>query len=231
MSYSEIGEVYELSPARVRQIVKREDEERAEPCREQTEGEAKACITDCTVSDLGDFPFDDFLKLQQAHRLGTASVGIDMTAARDWVVRKGPYCPQKAGPLMLAYYSPYLVALGLVIYSIVTRSWLLLLALPLFLATFFIFAPGARFMGWLRIVPIVLAHIGFVYSVIVYDPNWLAITLGLLVIFYGQQVLYRLACRLLLKAMMEHEDLFCSLWLYRLARINYMGKFFREGGL
>lgn len=188
------------------------------------------CITNCRVSDLRNFPFDDFQNFQKAHTLGDAVVGVDMGTAREWA-RKGRYAPQKAEVVLvyqLLYWLPYLVVLSFVIYSLVIRSWLLLLALPLFLIAFFLFNPAAKVWGLIRTIPIILMHLGFIYSVIRYDPNWLAITLVLMVMFYGQRAMYRIASNYLIGAILKHEDLLCVLWLKRLMHVIHKDTLFKE---
>ncbi len=187
------------------------------------------CITNCRVSDLRNFPFDDFKDFQKAYTLGGVMVGVDMGTAREWAL-KGRYAPQKVERVVfqLLYLLPYLVVLSFVIYSLVIRSWLLLLALPLFLVAFFLFNPAAKVWGLIRTIPIILMHLGFIYSVIRYDPNWLAITLVLMVMFYGQWAMYRIATNYLIKAIFKHEDLLCVLWLKRLMHVIHKDTFFAE---
>lgn len=188
------------------------------------------CITNCRVSDLRNFPFDDFQDFQKAHKLGGVTVGVDMGTAREWV-RRGRYAPRRAEVVVmyqLLYWLPHLAVLSFVIYSLVTRSWLLLLALPLFLIAFFLFNPAAKVWGLIRTIPIILMHFGFFISVIRYDPYWSAITLVLMVMFYGQWAMYRIATRYLIKAILNHEDLLCVLWLKRLMNVIHKDTFFIE---
>lgn len=187
----------------------------------------RACIPNCRVSDLGNFPFDNFQHFQEAYKVGIVSVGVDMGTAREWLLRTGRYAPKITGYRLL-YLSPYLATLGFIIYCVAVRSWLLLLALPLFVGAFFMFNPGARIFGVLRTVLIILVHLGFVYSIIRYNPNWLAITLVLMVIFYAQQAMYRIASNSLIKAILKHEDLLCVLWLTRSMNVIYKDEFFAE---
>ena len=152
-----------------------------------------------------------------------------MGTAREWSL-KGRYAPKKAQrvALQLLHLLPFFVVLSFVIYSLVIRSWLLLLALPLFLVAFFIFHPGAKSFGLIRTIPIILTHLGFIYSVIRYDPNWLAITLVLMVIFYAQRAMYRIAADYLIEAIFKHEDLLCVLWLQRQMHVIHKDTFFAE---
>jgi len=186
----------------------------------------RECVTNCRVSDLGNFPFDNFQHFQEAYKGGIVRVGVDMGTAREWL-RIGRYAPKTTGYRLL-YWCPYLAILGFILYSAVTRSWLLLLALPLFVGAFFIFNPGARFFGVFRTALIILVHLGFVYSIIRYNPNWLAITLVLMVMFYAQQAMYRIASDSLVKAILKHEDLLCVLWLKRSMNVIYKDEFFIE---
>ena len=186
------------------------------------------CFTNCRVSDLRNFPLDNFQDFQKARTLGDVIVGVDMGTAREWAL-KGRYAPKKAGRVVRPFlYLPFLVVLSFVIYSLVVQSWLLLLALPLFLIAFFIFHPGAKSFGLIRTIPIILMHVGFIYSVIRYDPNWLVITLVLMVIFYAQWAMYRIASNYLIEAIFKHEDLLCVLWLKRLMNVIHKDTFFIE---
>lgn len=188
------------------------------------------CISNCRVSDLRNFPFDAFQDFQKARTLGDAIVGVDMGTAREWAL-KGRYAPKKAGRivLQLLHLLPYLVVLSFVIYSLVIRNWLLLLALPLFLVAFFLFNPGMQnLLGLIGKIPVILMHLGFIYSVIRYDPNWLAITLVLMVIFYALRAMYRIASNYLIEAIFKHEDLLCVLWLKRLMNVIHKDTFFIE---
>lgn len=186
------------------------------------------CIANCRVGDLRNFPFDDFQDFQKARTLGDVIVGVDMGTAREWA-RKGRYTLKKARiQVSLLHLLPYFSILGFIIYLLVIRSWLLLLALPLFLVAFFLFHPGAKIFGLIRTIPIILMHLGFIYSVIRYDPNWLAITLVLMVIFYAQRAMYRVASNYLIEAIFKHEDLLCVLWLKRGMHVIHRDAFFAE---
>ncbi|MFC1974393.1 hypothetical protein ACFLVA_00050 [Chloroflexota bacterium] len=185
------------------------------------------CITNCRVSDLRSFPFDDFQDFQKARTLGDVKVGVDESMVKQWAL-KGRYTPKKAERVVhrLVYFVPFLVVLSFVIYSLVSRSWLLLLALPLFPVAYTIF--WSKFLGLIRTIPIILMHAGFIYSVIRYDPNWLAITLVLMVIFYAQRAMYRIVFNSLTEAIFEYEDFLCVLWLQRLMHLIYKDTFFAE---
>ncbi len=187
------------------------------------------CIANCRVSDLKNFPFNTFQDFQKARTLGDVIVGVDMGTAREWA-QKGRYAPKKAAGvvLQLLHLLPFLVILSFIIYSLVSQGWLLLLALPLFFVAFFLFHPGAKIFGLIRTIPIILMHVGFIYSIIRYDPNWLAITLVLMVIFYAQWAMYRIASNYLIEAIFKHEDLLCVLWLKRFVNLIHKDTFFIE---
>ena len=186
------------------------------------------CIGNCRVSDLRSFPFDTFQDFQKARTLGDVMVGVDPGTAREWSL-KGRYAPIKVRiQAIFLHWLPYFSILGFIIYLVVVRSWLLLLALPLFLVAIFFFNPGWKILGLIRTIPIILTHLGLIYSVIRYDPNWLAITLVLMVIFYAQRAMYRIASNYLIKTILKHEDLLCVLWLKGLMRVIHKDTSFSE---
>ena len=94
------------------------------------------------VEELKNFPFKTFAELKKATTEGVANVGIDRGVALQWA-QNGIYSSSwlRTQALILAFL-PFIAAIGFVIYAIATKSWLLLLALPVLLICFFIFHPS-----------------------------------------------------------------------------------------
>ena len=113
----------------------------------------------------------------------------------------------------------FIVPIGLIVYIVVTKTWLLLLALPLLLIGFLIFHPGlAKLLGSVRGGLIfrgglILLTFGGLIWGFINGIGWLtALTLSLAILWYAQRTIYRKAVDGLLRAAIEHEDLLCILW-------------------
>lgn len=175
-----------------------------------------------TVEELSKFPFKTFQEFRKSNIEGVASLGADRGVALKWA-QDGIY-----SPAWLRYYAlflallPFLAAIGFIIYSIVSGSWLLLLALPFLLISYFIFHPSAAMIfGPLRSGFIGLIFIGFVYSVFA-SKSWLmAITLTLIICWWAQKTIYKKAVNHLIIAAQNHEDLLCLLWQNKAINVQF----------
>ena len=174
------------------------------------------------VEELKNFPFKTFAELKKATTEGVANVGIDRGVALQWA-QNGIYSSSwlRTQALILAFL-PFIAAIGFVIYAIATKSWLLLLALPVLLICFFIFHPSSAMMfGFIRSGLIGLVFVGLAWSLIS-GISWLtALTLALAIIWYAQRTIYRKAVNGLTLAVLEHEDLLCLLWGGRALNIRF----------
>lgn len=174
------------------------------------------------VEELKNFPFKTFSELKKASTEGVANVGIDRGVALQWA-QNGIYSSKwlRTQALFLALL-PFIAAIGFVIYAIATKSWLLLLALPVLLICFFVFHPSsAMVFGFIRSGLIGLVLIGLAWSLIS-GIAWLtALTLTLTIIWYAQRTIYRKAVNGLTLAVLEHEDLLCLLWGGRALNIRF----------
>ena len=174
------------------------------------------------VEELKNFPFKTFAELKKATTEGVANVGIDRGVALQWA-QNGIYSSSwlRTQGLILAFL-PFIAAIGFIIYAIVTKSWLLLLALPVLLICFFIFHPSSAMMfGFIRSGLIGLVFVGLAWSLIS-GISWLtALTLALAIIWYAQRTIYRKAVNGLTFAVLEHEDLLCLLWGGRALNIRF----------
>jgi len=165
------------------------------------------------VEELEYFPFTSFDELKKRVSEGVASLGVDRSAALQWI-QNGIYSSkwQRAQALFLASLT-FIVPIGLIVYVVITKNWLLLLALPLLLIGFFIFHPSqAMMLGPIRSGLILLTFGGLAWGFI-NGIGWLtALTLSLAVLWYAQRTIYRKAVDGILRAAMQHEDLLCILW-------------------
>lgn len=165
------------------------------------------------VEELLNFPFKSFQEFKKANMEGVAQPGVDQGVALQWA-QNGIYAPGilRAQTVFLMLL-PYIAALGFIIWAIVSKSWLMLLALPVLLIAFFIFHPSAAMIfGIIRSGFIGLSFVGLVYAFMTSRPGLLALCLTLVVIWYAQKTIYRKAVNYLTKAVSEHEDLLCILW-------------------
>ncbi|HOV97794.1 MAG TPA: hypothetical protein PLW49_02140 [bacterium] len=165
------------------------------------------------VEELSNFPFKTFQEFRKANMEGVAQPGVDRGAALQWA-QNGIYAPGilRAQTVFLMLL-PYIAALGFIIWAIISKSWLMLLALPILLIAFFIFHPSAAMIfGFIRSGFIGLSFVGLVYAFMTSKPGLLALCLTLVVIWYAQKTIYRKAVNYLTKAVSEHEDLLCILW-------------------
>ncbi|MEX1087290.1 MAG: hypothetical protein WD312_02925 [Candidatus Paceibacterota bacterium] len=189
------------------------------------------------VEELEYFPFKSFDELKKRVNEGVANLGVDRSVALQWI-QNGIHSTgwQRAQALFLASLT-FIVPIGLIIYIIVTQTWLLLLALPLLLIGFFIFHPSqAMMLGSIRSGLILLTFGGLIWGFI-NGIGWLtALTLSLAVLWYAQRTIYRKAVDGLLRAAIQHEDLLCILWSGNALNVtmyngdSYWSKWKKEGG-
>ena len=162
------------------------------------------------VEELKNFPFKDFDELKKRVSEGVANLGVDRSAALQWI-QNGIYSSkwQRVQALFLASLT-FIVPIGLIVYIVITKTWLLLLTLPLLLIGFFIFQN--IYLGPIRNIFALIAFVGLVWGFI-NGIGWLtAFTLALMILWYSQWAIYRKAVNGLLRATMQHEDLLCILW-------------------
>jgi len=175
-----------------------------------------------TVEELANFPFKSFHEFRKANFEGVAQPGIDRGVALNWA-QNGIYSPWiLRSQTIFLMLLPYIAALGFIIWAIVSKTWLMLLALPVLLIAFFIFHPSSAVMfGPIRSLLIGLSFVGLVYAFISSKPSLLVLCLTLVVIWYAEKTIYRKAVNYLTKAVCEHEDLLCILWQGRALNIMF----------
>ena len=165
------------------------------------------------IEELKRFPFKDFDELKKLVSEGVASLGSNRNTALQWI-QNGIYtCRRERAQASFMASLIIIVPIGLIIYIVVTQSWLLLLALPLQFIIFLFFHPGQK----MKLRPtqnglILLSLCGLVWSFI-NVMNWLsALIISFLLVWYSQRALFLIANRGIIRAALEHEDLFCALW-------------------
>jgi len=173
------------------------------------------------VEKLKHFPFKNFQELKKSQLEGVAQIGIDRSVSLQWI-QGGIHCPRH-----LTYYAIFLASLPLIVgvcfilYSLISKTWLLLLALPLLLVSNFLFHPGFKVMlGLISKILIFLSFVGLFYSIITNKEWLLAISLSLVIIWWAQKTIYQKATNTLTKTLLEHEDLLCMFWNSKALSIN-----------
>ncbi len=174
------------------------------------------------VEELKYFPFKTFREFKKSYLEGIAQPGVDRGVALNWA-QNGIYSSGwlRTQVLFLAFL-PFIAAIGFIIYAIISKSWFLLLTLPVLLIAFFIFHPSsAMIFGIIRSGFIFLTFAGLAWGLINEIPWLVALTLTLTIIWYAQRSIYRKAVNGLIHAVMEHEDLLCLLWQGRALNISF----------
>ncbi|MCL5802100.1 MAG: hypothetical protein M1283_06275 [Gammaproteobacteria bacterium] len=164
------------------------------------------------VEELSHFPFKSFQEFKKAIMEGVAQPGVDRSVALNWA-QSGIYAPGvlRAQTVFLMLL-PYIAVLGFIVWALVSKNWLMLLALPVLLIAFFIFHPSMAIFGIIRSGFIWLSFVGLVYAFMTSKPGLLALCITLVVIWYALRTIYKKAVGYLTKAVSEHEDLLCILW-------------------
>lgn len=174
------------------------------------------------VEELEHFPFKSFDELKKRATENVVNIGIDRGVALQWA-QNGIYSSAwlRTQALVLAFL-PFIAGIGFIIYAIATKSWLLLLALPIILIGFFVFHPSsAMIFGFVRSGLIGLTLIGLAWG-FMNEIRWLtALSLSLAVIWYAQRTIYRKAIDGITRSSLEHEDLLCLLWSGRALNIRF----------
>lgn len=165
------------------------------------------------VEELEHFPFKNFDEFKKQITEGLANITVDRSVALNWV-QNGIYSSawQRWYALFLASFT-FTVPIGFIAYTVITKTWILLLALPLLLVGFLIFHPNqAMMLGKIRSGLILLTFGGLVWG-LVSGIGWLtALNLSLVILWYVQRAIYNKAVNGMIRAVMQHEDLLCILW-------------------
>jgi hypothetical protein len=162
-----------------------------------------------------------FQEFTTACRDGTCEMLLDQTAALQWA-QSGKYTTTALSAVVTCLTCvPCVVVVFFLVYALMSRSWLLLLALPVFAGAYVFFHPGWAFAGVLRSGPIFLSLIGFLWGVFNGLPGLVAITGVLSSIWLSHVLTYRTAVKTFTTAVKEHEDLLCLAWRHRKLAIRF----------
>jgi hypothetical protein len=175
------------------------------------------------VEELKFFPFGNFQEFQRAVYGDIVRPGVDPGIALKWA-QGGIYAPAVLTfqIMVLSLCLPHLPVIGFIVYAIATKTWLLLLALPILYIGFYVLHPAAAAVfGLARMV-----FIGLILAASVWAWSsgriWLlAITVTLLVVWLAGKAIYRVASFHLNKALVQHEDLLCLFWQNRALRVRF----------
>lgn len=166
-----------------------------------------------TVAELRNLPFKDFSELKVKVIEGVANIGVDRSVALQWI-QNGIYSTswQRTRGLFLASLI-FLVPIGLLVYTVVSQSWWLLLGIPFLFIAYFMLHPSSGVMfGPLRTLLIWFTFGGLTWGFFD-EVGWLtALTICLALLWYSQKAVYGKAVDGMINAALVHEDLFCILW-------------------
>ncbi len=166
-----------------------------------------------SVEEIENFPFNSFEEFRSTYFEGIAHPGVDRSIALSWA-QSGLYS-SKSLRIVTTFltFIPYFAVIGFIIYTILTKDWLYLFALPIFVIAYLIFHPGSTAVfGFLRTLFIGLTFTICIWSILKIHYGLLVLTVALIIMYYAEKSVYRNAVNHLIKAIFEHEDLLCSLW-------------------
>jgi hypothetical protein len=174
---------------------------------------ATSSETITSVEDLSNFPFSTFEEFKKSVITGVVRPGVDRGVAYRWA-GGGIHAPKSLNlQVTLLAFLPFLAAIGFIVFIVVTKSWLMLLTLPVLLIAFFVFHPSsAMIFGAIRSAFIGLSIIGFLYAWFSGKNSLMALTLSLVIIWYSQRRIYNQSVKHLIDAITQHEDLLCLIW-------------------
>ena len=178
---------------------------------------------------LTNFPFSSFNEFKEEYRRGRIKIGVDINNARQWTFSIETNIVLKILLNMLLAV-PYIAIAVYILYMIISQNWMLLIFSPILLISFFLFHPGARFLGIIRTIAIIAIHILFVVSIVNGYINMIAITTPLIVIYYCFFIMYRISCNVLIKDLLNDEIILRGLWNNKLMHIYYNNTFWFPSG-
>jgi hypothetical protein len=173
------------------------------------------------VEDLAWFPFKTFQEFKTAHREGLCRIWVDRSGALEYV-RVGKYVGTSTRLLLkMLLYIPHIAVILFLVYAVGSGSWLLLLALPLFVVAYVLFHPSTQLLlGLLRTISIGLSLLGFFWGILSGAVGLVAITAVLLTIWLVHLAFDRKSTQILIHAVTEHEDILCATWRNRLLTLR-----------
>jgi len=174
------------------------------------------------VEELTSFPFTTFREFRDAHREGRCYLAVDRSVALSWAYGGHKYSTQSLSFFVILLSAvPYFAVLGFAVYSVLSKSWLLLLAIPAFVLAYLFFHPIVRFAGGVHSVPIWLSVLGFIWGVLSEWTGLMAITGVLLVIWLSHLAVDKWTTSRFTRVLTEHEDFLCTAWRTRGMAIQF----------
>jgi hypothetical protein len=165
------------------------------------------------VEALKNFPFPTFAKFMEARASGAAWLAVDRGFALKWT-QPGGYASRSAQFLTTLFtWLPILAALGFLIWIFASKSWIMLVTLPLLLIGYMVYHPGlGSLLGPVRTFLVALTFVGLFYGLLSNQPKMLALCAALSLIWYGIRQSYSFSVRHLSRAASSNEELLCALW-------------------
>jgi len=166
-----------------------------------------------SVEELPNFPFPSFAKYSEANASGDAWLSADRAFALRWT-QAGGYAPRSTQILTSIFtWLPIFGALSYFIWIIGSKSWIMLVTLPLLLVGYAVYHPGlGSLLGPIRTLLIGLTFVGLFYGLLANKPHVLALCAALSLVWYGIRQSYTLSIRCLTRAASLNEKMFCALW-------------------
>lgn len=165
------------------------------------------------VEELSNFPFKNFEEFKIAYKNNKFQVGLNRDVAVFWA-EYGIYSP-KMLQIQIAFLwkLPVIVILLFAIYCFFSKNWIMLVFLPILIITAFIFRCSSTLaFGKLRLLLIITSFIGLFYSILVHNLHIFIVSLSAVIIWYSWYSKHTNSQKYLMRAILNHEDLLCSLW-------------------
>lgn len=162
------------------------------------------------ISDLPNFPYKSFEQLQEAEKTGKITIGVDKTVAREWMVKgkNSPFFWKTVGFIM--HLIPHMLSLGIIVYSVIARKWLLfLLIIPVeFIAIILI--------PWIIVIGVAL------YLILTGQFALMLFTIAIISLAWlNVKILYNLSSNIMRTTALNSEEFFSSLYKSRCLTILF----------
>lgn len=173
--------------------------------------------------DLPHFPFHSFNELHRAYDERILDIEVDPGTALHWSDRHRIYDRlwHRIGTAVLVII-PYMVGAALIVLAIQFQWWALVIGLPVIVFGHLVFHPGGKMTH--KVIRDITAVATFVALLLGLIGTWwlLVIIAGAMVIVgYARWLVYRHAINQLKRAVLNHEDLFCALWINYIIKIKF----------
>lgn len=175
------------------------------------------------LSQIPDFPYDDFSELKKAANRRDVTVGAAMDFARQWLTSGDPSTPKGAKLLSSFLMSSYLLLpLALVVYAItVSQFGLLVWLTPTFLSFLILRPMMVRTAGFLKLI-IFAGYALVIVAIFKLLGDWslwlgLSITLPWLI----NKIMYKSATKTAIKSSLTSEKQFVKLFKYNVVALYF----------